>query len=408
MSMASHDSSISVLVMRPGDRKTWTMYFVDPLTGKRVRRSTGTTQRRGAERNAAAWEKELNEGGAPNAPRLTWAEFRDRYDAEKLAGMSPRTGEAVDTAFNHLERLIAPQYLRGINEAVIGQFVARLRQERMRETTIASHLVTVRAALRWAAKHKLLSHAPHVEIPKAAKGRTMMRGRAVAEEEFERMLMAADKCRHKSGDVAEWKRFLHGLWLSGLRLGEAISLSWDDSASFFVDLSGKRPRFRIYAEGQKARRDEYLPMTPDFARLLLETPVDRRQGRVFALNNYWNGKPMAAKSICKAIGKIGKRAGVITKQDPLEYATAHDLRRSFGKRWSLRVKPVLLQQLMRHRNLDTTTKYYVDHDADDISELLWQQEAAGSQNGSQSLNGPTRQAQEPKQAVDAITDSPVV
>ena len=52
---------------------------------------------------------------------------------------------------------------------------------------------------------------------------------------------------------------------------------------FYADLAGKRPAFRILAEGQKSGRDEVLPMTPDFAQCLLQTPEDERHGRVFKL-----------------------------------------------------------------------------------------------------------------------------
>lgn len=54
-----------------------------------------------------------------------------------------------------------------------------------------------------------------------------------------------------------------------------------------------------------------------------------------------------------------------------KFATAHDLRRSFGTRWASRVKPATLQLLMRHRSIETTMKYYVCQNADDIADELW-------------------------------------
>ncbi len=47
-----------------------------------------------------------------------------------------------------------------------------------------------------------------------------------------------------------------------------------------------------------------------------------------------------------------------------KYASAHDLRRSFGTRWASRVKPTTLQLLMRHESIETTLKYYVAQDTD--------------------------------------------
>jgi integrase len=64
---------------------------------------------------------------------------------------------------------------------------------------------------------------------------------------------------------------------------------------------------------------------------------------------------------------------VIVNAGKGKFASAHDLRRSFGTRWAGRVKPAILQLLMRHESIETTMKYYVDQDADDISDQLWLQ-----------------------------------
>jgi hypothetical protein len=57
-----------------------------------------------------------------------------------------------------------------------------------------------------------------------------------------------------------WKRFLTGLWLSGLRLREAIDLSWDGGRGIVVDMNRKRPMFVIAAESEKGNKDRILPM----------------------------------------------------------------------------------------------------------------------------------------------------
>jgi hypothetical protein len=72
------------------------------------------------------------------------------------------------------------------------------------------------------------------------------------------------------------------LWLSGLLLGEALILSWEPDAGLFVDLAGKHPQLRIWAEAEKGRRDRKLPLTPDFAQWLLQIPKHERMGLVFS------------------------------------------------------------------------------------------------------------------------------
>ena len=175
----------------------------------------------------------------------------------------------------------------------MSRFQAALRQAKAKETTIARHLRHVKAALRWAERQGMLAKSPMIEMPKVAKGQSLARSRAVTTEEYERMLTAVSKVRPK--DAADWERLITGVWLSGLRRGEAVALSWDEGADFAVDFSGRQPCFRITAEGQKSGRDEVLPMTPDFAEWLLATfPEADRSGLVFRLIDQKTHLPITA------------------------------------------------------------------------------------------------------------------
>ncbi len=69
--------------------------------------------------------------------------------------------------------------------------------------------------------------------------------------------------------VDSWKFYLRGLWESGLRLSESLTIWWDDApGAIVVDFSGQRPMLRIPAESQKSNRDSLLPITPEFSHLL--------------------------------------------------------------------------------------------------------------------------------------------
>ena len=264
------ENEIKVTVTKYADHKFYLMRYVDPVTGKRHTRSTATTSRREAERAAAKWEAELQEGRY-QAPRNTsWKDFRERYESEKLASLAKATAESAATAMNHLERLINPRNLTVLTSTILSKFQAKMRQEGMKETTIATHLRHLRAAVSWGVSMELLPKVPDFHMPKRAKGLTLMRGRPITTEEFERMLAAVPKLR--PNDAATWVHYLKGLWLSGLRLEESTVLSWDEDTPITVDLSGRRPRLRIYAEAEKGHQDRLLPMTPDFAQFLLQTP----------------------------------------------------------------------------------------------------------------------------------------
>ena len=125
-----------------------------------------------------------------------------------------------------VETPLDPDRLVKVNAAALSKLQAKLRRATggIKETTIASVLRHVRAALGWAVSVGMLAAVPKVNMPKGAKGRKM-KGGAVVGEQFDRMIAAVPKVRPK--DAAEWVRYLTGLWLSGLRLQESVTLSWE-------------------------------------------------------------------------------------------------------------------------------------------------------------------------------------
>ena len=376
---------IRVLVKSNGSGRNLAMYYVDPVSGKRVVKTTRTTDQREAERVAGEWEKELQRGGGHSPSKITWQEFRKRYETEKLPTLSAGTQESAKYSLNHLERLLAPDRLCKLTTDVMSKFQAKLREAGMIDTTAAKTLRHCKAALRWAWRMGMMREAPRVEIPKRIKGQTMAKARAVTGEEFDRMLAAVPKKRPE--DSASWIHYLNGLWLSGLRLTESLILSWDTNDTFAIDLLGKRPVFVIRAEAQKSGKDEVLPMTPDFAQFLLATSEAQRIGRVFVLLSRNTGKPMIPREVGRTISEIGEWAGVVVNREAKKFASAHDLRRSFCSRWAPRVKPAVLQKLARHSEINTTLKYYTTIDAADIADELWAN--FGPQSGNDLGNGNT-------------------
>lgn len=368
--------NIKVTVVKYPDRKFLMMRYVDPYTGKQVGRSTKTTRQREAERVAAKWEAELREGRFVPQSNVSWEAFRVRYEDEVLPGLADKTGEMLQTVFNTVERILRPRKLRDLTADRLSYLQAKLREGGRSEATIRTYMAHLMSALKWAATVGILSMVPKVQRPKRAKKAKVMKGRPITTEEFERMLA---KIPSVVGDRAadHWLRFLRGLWLSGLRLSEALGLYWDRGDRLCVDLSGKRPILRIPAELEKGNQDRLLPMAPDFAEFLLAVPEAGRRGRVFRLADCkGNERSLSENWVSRVISRIGEAAGVKVNTDPktgkIKYASAHDLRRSFGERWARKVMPQILKELMRHESIETTMKYYVGHNAQMTADALWE------------------------------------
>ena len=398
-------SDIKVMVTKYKDRKNYVMYYDCPMTGKRVPRSTKKSVKRDAEKVAAVWEDELRNGRYKPNSNITWEEFRERYETEVLASLADNTANIVATVFNAVERICNPKKLSALTSDRLSYFQKELRhgdikpktneRKPRREATIKCYLRHLRAALNWAVEMEMLSEAPSIKMPKRAKTSKVMKGRPITAEEFERMLdkvesalferqkrpgqkmkMSAPRLAPvvKAKVVASWQQLLTGLWLSGLRLGEALELYWDRYDKLMVDLDGRRPMFRILAELEKGNENRLLPMTPDFAEFLQTTAKANRTGSVFCLLGVRGQEVHDSDYVSRTICKIGKAAGVKVNTESngkVKFASAHDLRRAFGLRWAPRVMPIVLQQLMRHESIETTLKYYVGQDAESMADAVW-------------------------------------
>ena len=86
-----HLTDISVSLFRPTGSKILYMQYSDPVTGGKVRRTTGHVKRSEAAKVAGKWEEEINSGRDQRRGRIAWDEFRRRYEDEVMKGLAPAT-----------------------------------------------------------------------------------------------------------------------------------------------------------------------------------------------------------------------------------------------------------------------------------------------------------------------------
>ena len=376
------DGEIKVYVVEFGDRPYYQLQWSDPITQRKrtkttsVKRTGLVRERKLAERLAAELEAQLQAGAGGLPSRLAWAEFRERYEREVVPGLAKQTGVKIRVVFDRVEKELNPTRLRDVTEARLSHLVVRLREDGVAETTIAAYLAHLKAALNWAVRQKLLvvrPAFPKIHRLKKSKGRPM-KGRAITAEEFERMVAAVPGVVGEEG-APHWRHYLRGLWASGLRLGESLDLWWDRPEKIFpVFPRDGRPMLQVPGELEKGNADRLLPIAPEFALFLLETPEAASTGPVFRLE----GRQGRYRDweVSKIVSKIGKAAGVkvyVSPKDPekVKYASAHDFRRAFGVRWAARLMPAQLMELMRHESIETTLRFYVGTDAQRTAEAAW-------------------------------------
>jgi integrase len=373
--------------------------WVDPITGKKRTKSTGTKLRREAERFAARLEADLRASGGQAIGRVTWSAFVARYDAEVLSLLSRSSRSRALTALRLCHEAIQVQFIDLITPAGLSAFATSLqtrtvlrggKERPVSSLTICSLIQKVKHALMWAFEMDLLAAPPKLRLPKRI---DKPKGRAISGEEFDRMMEAVPRVM-PAECVASWQQLLKCLWWGGLRLGEALRLHWtSNETGIVVDMTGPYVMLRIWPQGQKSRRYQLLPVAREFAEMLRQVPEADRRGLVFQPRPRKPpfDLPMAMNSVSRVICQIGKVAGVRVGES--KSVSAHDLRRSFGTRWARHVTMSQLRELMRHASIQTTAKYYLSLDSEETAKAVQDPAPVGNTFGN---SGPAKKTKHRK------------
>lgn len=362
---------VHVRVRRKPDRDTLQLYYTDPITRRDRTKSAGTSNWRQAERAAAEWERELL-SKLDSVEHCTWETLRMRFEDLRYPHMREASRNSCSSSLEAVERVLNPATPVGLIRAItIEQASAQWIREGLRPATVNTYLAWWKTVLRWAHRHSLLSIVP--QFPD--RRRVSSRGRPLVIAEMRHLLRTTRATR--PDDWRQWARFLRGLWLTGLRISEAIALDWE-AGDVVLRLTGGRYPAIAFTSAQKSGKPEITPLAPDAAAWLSRVPAGRRHGRVWPLvqipgQNRHEGWVYERGPIQRTLGEIGEASGIVVDQETGKTVTAHDLRRSFGTRWSYRVRPLTLQKMMRHASLDTTMTYYVHQQADEVAAELWGQ-----------------------------------
>ena len=354
------EEKVTVYVLRPKDRPTLQLQWVDPETGARKTRSAGTADEAEAEMARADLEYELRHGKYQEASKLDWERFRQLFEEEYLAGLRPRSREKYGTVLDVFEQIVKPDKLRTVSERTISAFTKGMRERKQPGTkkiglapmTIKNYLVCLKTALAWAVGQKLLPSLPafpKIKVPKK-------KPQPIPAESFEKLLAKAPN------DL--WKAFLLCGWWAGLRLSEVREMRWEQSGEWpWVDF--ERNRIILPAVFAKSNEDQTVPLHPVLRQTLAALP--RTGPELFPFRSRRGGGRLSRNGVTNRVLDMAKRAGV--------RLSMHKLRKGFGCRVAQllgRGRAPILHELMRHSSMQVTMDYYANVDdvlQEAISEL---------------------------------------
>jgi integrase len=354
-------------------RGPWIARWFD-CNGKRVERSTRTTDRAAAERIIAkkVADVALRRDGVIDANKDRFAvegrkplteHFVDYLDQFRRKS---RSKDHVKEKVRILDRIaVAPGMttLATLTPDTLEPYLWELRDSGLSARTVNFHRQTAAAFMSWCVKKKRAASNPLTTIPKLNEDRDRRRvRRPLTDEEFARLLaIARDRGR------AAWYLCAG---LAGLRRSDLIRLVWAD-----IDLEHNS----ITISEGKADRVDVLPIHPQLAEELQRLRAERLPmptARVFPTavtdrtvrKDFLRAGLARLETVFDADGKtvmIGKskhrrpKMRITTEDDEGRVLDLHALRTTLGTNLARSgVAPQLAQKIMRHSDYRTTQKHY--------------------------------------------------
>ena len=181
---------------------------------------------------------------------------------------------------------------------------------------------------------------------------------------------------HDSPTFRRWENFFIVLFGTGIRIGEAIALCWEDINFIEKTIEIKRSLYYQsgkYYEGPPKTEAGFriIPILPEVARALArenqiakltKAPADKNipglKGLIFSNSK---GGMLYASTVNNAIKNIIKAYNKTYAENPIENFSVHQIRHSFCSRLIEQdVNLKVVQTVMGHSNFETTMNIYAE------------------------------------------------
>ena len=224
----------------------------DPITGKYRRiRETFMGTRRQAEMRLEEIRRELEQGKALNADRVTLAEWMEQYlsNRESLGKLRPNTLKRDRGLSKHVIRGLGAVLIVDITPAMVNGFYASLRDSGVGDTTVKQCHRLLKTVLKQAVNNDLILRNPveRADTPKNPKPNRQ----SLEPGEANRMSALCE-----SGTPTANKTAVYLALATGARLGEILGLTWGN-----IELDGDRPFVHIVQ--QFTEQGEIAPLKTD-------------------------------------------------------------------------------------------------------------------------------------------------
>lgn len=265
------------------------------------------------------------------------------------SSISPKTGQPYspttisryeqswEKLFQHLPGRRA-SHVADVNSGFLSAFRAERVKDGAQNSTVNRDLVAFQSFLRWVRDQQGIAVGTNVRIKKSKEPSGRIR-----------WLTATELAAIQAVCPTEWWTLFGVLANTGLRLGEAEALTWDDVnlTARYIDIRPKTVR-GVKHRVKSAAAVRHVLLTPETERLLtLQAEIHYTSHDYYVFSE----KMRRRQTVWKAWTRYVKRAGI-------PHATVHDLRHTFGVHALLSgILLPRLQKLMGHESPMMTLRY---------------------------------------------------
>lgn len=265
--------------------------------------------------------------------RKSITELLDEYLDDRRSSLKPKTLELYEWGSDLVKDHIGERKVRDLTPNDCARMISGMQKDGLSKASVTKALTPLKGALRvalregWIQSDPLALLLPH----ERATGEARVK-RVLSSEEIPKLLKAASSDR--------WRTLFATMIFTGLRIGEALALTWEDVNGSIRVTSGKT---------KAAEREIMLIHSVDM--MMKKHRLAQPPGTKYIFANR-EGRPVARREALRALRAAEKRAG-------LPDYTLHELRHTFASILIAQGEPVtLIAHQLGHKDPSITLGTY--------------------------------------------------
>ena len=283
----------------------------------------------------------------------------------KKPSVKPKTYAAYEAHVrNHIVPELGSYTLSVLRNDMIQRFVNNLAEKKLKSLTIERIVGTLKAALIQAVDNGLIIKSPAARIKMPLQQERTPRVLTVHEQEI--FIEAAKK--HRNGEI-----FVLILG-TGLRIGEALALTWDDidfdncilsvnrtQIEYCEHINGETIYHRTYNSPKTKNSKRKIPLIPALIKMLLTLKTLREEEKKKFKDAYQDNGLIFCNYYGVSLNytAIAKKMNSICKDTGLEGVHPHTLRHTFATRGLENgIELKIMQELLGHSSIKMTADLY--------------------------------------------------